>query len=68
MTLKELLSKRMKTDRYRPSDLACSLNRSRAAVSLTLNRPLEQLRVSTLKNYLEAVGLLFDPEKLISSQ
>jgi hypothetical protein len=66
MTLKDLLSKRMRTERYRPSDLACSLNRSRAAVSLTLNRPIDQLRVSTLKNYLEAVGLSFNPENLVN--
>ena len=68
MLLRDLLGSRMKTERYRPSDLARSLNRSRATVSLTLNRPLEKLQVKTLKSYLEAIGVKVNFARLISNQ
>lgn len=68
MTLKDLLAVRMKEGRYRPSDLANFLKRSRAAVSLALNKDIEQIRVSTLRSYLEATGLQVDFTKLINNQ
>ena len=68
MTLRSLLEARMKEERYRPSDLAIRLNKSRATVSLTLNKDVGSITVRTLRDYLGAIGLPFDPNKLIELQ
>ncbi len=66
-TLRELLRSRMQSERYRPTDIAQVLNKSRQSVSLTLNRDLDKIRIGTLRGYLNAIGLSFDPENLIST-
>ncbi len=68
MKLVELLIPRMKKERYRPSDLADALKKSRAVVSLTLKRDIEQIRVRTLKEYLEVVGVKVDFTRLLNEQ
>jgi len=66
MTLRNLLEKQMAKNRYRPSDLAKILGRSRAVVSITLSRKLENCKIGTIQKYMKAVGLKFDFNKILN--
>lgn len=60
MKLRDLLEPQILNERYRPSDIADILKKSRQVVSSTLNRDLDRVTVLTLRSYLKAVGIDLD--------
>ncbi len=66
MVLREVINKRMREQRYRVSDIARIIGRDNSTVSLTLNKEVDSLKMSTFKRYLEAVGIPFNVADLVN--
>lgn len=68
MKLKDLFAKHMVKNRYRQSDIAKILNKTRQAVFLALNRDIEKCSLKTVKLYAEAIGLKCNLRKVIRKE
>ena len=68
MKLKDLIKSKMLKDRYRSSDIADALGKSRQNVSIMLNRPLNRCTLRTIELYCSAVGMRFSIKKMLQSK